>query len=313
MRGVGGCLPSNCVKNTDLEKKFDTTDEWITERTGMKQRYIVGDEETSDLATGAAQMALENAGISAEDVDLIVVATVSPDNPFPACATRVQTKIGAHGAFAFDINAVCSGFIYALSVTDQYIKSGMVRTAVVIGADVMSKLLDWTDRSTAVLFGDGAGAVVLQAEQNSERGVCSTHLFSDGRQYDLLYVDTKGASEKQPGHLRMQGREIYKLAVKRIGEAVVAALEHNHLTIDDINWFVPHQANLRIIEGVSTHFKIPMEKMVVTIDKHSNTSAATIPLALWEAVNDGRIKVNQNVVLEAMGGGLTWASAMIKW
>lgn len=312
--GVGGYLPSNCVKNSDLEKQFDTTDAWIVERTGMKQRHIVGEGEyTSDLAAKAALIALENANLKPEEVDLIVVATVSADNPFPACATRVQKKIEANKAFAFDVNAVCSGFIYALSIADQYIKTGMVKNAVVIGADVMSKLLDWSDRSTAVLFGDGAGAVVLKAEENSDRGIYSTHLFSDGRQYDLLYVDTKGASPEQPGHLRMQGREIYKLAVNRIGQAVIAALDHNKLNIEDIDWFVPHQANLRIIEGVSTHFKIPMEKMVVTIDKHSNTSAATIPLALWEAVNDGRIQKNHLVVLEAMGGGLTWASAAIKW
>lgn len=313
VRGVGGYLPPKCVKNADLANIFDTTDEWITERTGMKQRHIVDGENTSDLAFHAANLALQNAGIKAEEIDLIVVATVSADNPFPACATRVQAKLEAHNAFAFDVNAVCSGFIYALSVADQYLKTGMAKKAIVIGADVMSKLLDWSDRSTAVLFGDGAGALVLEAVNDTEQGIHSTHLFSDGRQYDLLYVDTQGASPTQPGYLRMQGREIYKLAINRIGQAVVTALEHNKLTIDDIDWFVPHQANLRIIEGVSTHFKIPMEKMVVTIDRHSNTSAATIPLALWEAVNDGRIQKNQWIVLEAMGGGLTWASAAIKW
>lgn len=313
VRGVGGYLPAKCVKNADLEKVFDTTDDWITERTGMKQRYFVDGENTSDLAFQAAEIALKNAVMHAEEIDLIVVATVSPDNPFPACATRVQTKLGAHNAFAFDVNAVCSGFIYALSVADQYLKTGMAKKAIVIGADVMSKLLDWSDRSTAVLFGDGAGAVVLEAVNDTESGIHSTHLFSDGRQYDLLYVDTAGASSTQPGHLRMHGREIYKLAINRIGQAVLKALDHNKLNIDDIDWFVPHQANLRIIEGVSSHFKIPMEKMVVTIDRHSNTSAATIPLALWEAVSDGRIQKDQIIVLEAMGGGLTWASAVIKW
>lgn len=318
VRGIGGYLPPRCIKNADLEKSLETSDAWIVERTGMKQRHIIeSNQNTSDLAAEAAKIALDNAGISAIDIDLIVVATVTPDHPFPATAARVQAKIGANKAFAFDVNAVCSGFIYALSVVDQYIKTGMAKRALVIGADAMSKILNWNDRATAVLFGDGAGALVLEAVDNNhldyERGILSTHLFSNGCQYDLLYVDTTNANSKQPGHISMQGREIFKYAIKLIGEAVEAVLEKNNITIDNIDWFVPHQANLRIIEGISVHFKIPMEKMVVTVDRHSNTSAATIPLALWEAVNDGRIQQNQSIVLEAMGGGLTWASALLKW
>ncbi len=318
VRGVGGYLPPKCVKNIDLEQSLATTDTWIVERTGMKQRHVIEDNQnTSDLASEAAKIALAHAGINACDIDLIVVATVTPDHPFPATAARVQAKIGASKAFAFDVNAVCSGFIYALSVADQYIKTGMAKRALVIGADAMSKIIDWNDRATAVLFGDGAGALVLEAvdasNEDYDRGVLSTHLFSNGSCYDLLYVDTANASNKQAGHVKMQGREIFKYAIKLIGEAVEAVLKNNSITVDDIDWFVPHQANLRIIEGISVHFKIPMKKMVVTVDRHSNTSAATIPLALWEAVNDGRIQKNQKVVLEAMGGGLTWASALLKW
>jgi 3-oxoacyl-[acyl-carrier-protein] synthase-3 len=318
VRGVGGYLPSNCVTNADIAKSLDTTDEWIVERTGMKQRHVLADgQNTSDMGAEAAKIALANAGIDAASIDLIVVATVTPDNPFPATAARVQAKIGATNAFAFDVNAVCSGFIYALSVADQYLKTGMAKRALVIGADAMSKILDWNDRSTAVLFGDGAGALVLEGVDESHadynRGIHSTHLFSDGGCYDLLYVDTTPACAKQPGHVRMQGREIFKFAIKLIGEAVETVLKSNNMTVNDIDWFVPHQANLRIIEGISVHFKIPMEKMVVTVDKHSNTSAATIPLALWEAARDGRIQKGQKVVLEAMGGGLTWASALVKW
>jgi 3-oxoacyl-[acyl-carrier-protein] synthase III len=318
VRGVGGYLPEECLKNADLESSLNTTDAWIVERTGMLQRHVLADgQDTSDLATEAAKIALKQANINAEDVDLIIVATVTPDHPFPATAARVQAKLAAHKAFAFDVNAVCSGFIYALSIADQYLKNGTARRALVIGADAMSKILDWSDRTTAVLFGDGAGALVLEAVEASspdyDRGIYSTHLFSNGKHYDLLYVDNTKANAQQAGHVRMQGREIFKYAIKLIGEAVETVLKSNNLTIDEIDWFVPHQANLRIIEGISTHFKIPMEKMVVTIAKHSNTSAATIPLALWEAVKDGRIRQNQKVILEAMGGGLTWASALLKW
>lgn len=318
VRGVGGYLPSKCVTNSDLASNLDTTDEWIVERTGMKQRHLLVDgQNTSDLAAEAAKIALKNAGIDARAIDLIVVATVTPDHPFPATAARVQAKIGATKAFAFDVNAVCSGFVYALSVADQYLKTGIAKKALVIGADAMSKIIDWNDRSTAVLFGDGAGALVLEAVDETstdyKRGIHSTHLFSDGSHYDLLYVDTAQANAKQPGHVQMKGREIFKFAIKLIGEAVETVLHHNAITVNDIDWFVPHQANLRIIEGISTHFKIPMEKMVITVDRHSNTSAATIPLALWEAVNDGRIQKGHRVVLEAMGGGLTWASALVVW
>lgn len=318
VRGAGGYLPPRKVSNADLAKNMNTTDEWITERTGMKQRHLLdGEQNTSDLAAEAAKIALENAGFNANDIDLIVVATVTPDHPFPATAARVQAKIGAQKAFAFDVNAVCSGFIYALSIADQYLRTGQAKKALVIGADAMSKIVDWSDRSTAVLFGDGAGALVLEGvdetHADSERGIRSTHLFSDGYHYDLLYVDTSPANAKQAGHIRMQGREIFKSAIKLIGEAVEQVLKYNEIQINDIDWFVPHQANLRIIEGISTHFNIPMERMVVTVDKHSNTSAATIPLALWEAAQDGRIQQGHRVVLEAMGGGLTWGSALVVW
>lgn len=318
VRGVGGYLPPRCVTNADLAKSMETTDEWIVERTGMKQRHLLAEgQNTSDLAAEAAKIALKNAGLNADDIDLIVVATATPDHPFPATAARVQAKISAKKAFAFDVNAVCSGFVYALSVADQFLKTGQATRALVIGADAMSKIVDWNDRATAVLFGDGAGALVLEGVDEThadfKRGVHSTHLFSDGCHYDLLYVDTIAANAKQPGHVRMQGREIFKSAIKLIGEAVEKVLAHNAITIENIDWFVPHQANLRIIEGISTHFNIPMEKMVVTVDQHSNTSAATIPLALWEAARDGRIQPGHRVVLEAMGGGLTWGSALVVW
>lgn len=313
--GCGGYLPETIVTNHDLAKKVDTTDEWIRERSGIEKRHVVADKQTcSDLCYLAALKAIKNAGIEPSDIGCIVVGTTTPDHPCPATATRVQTKLGAHKAFAFDVQAVCSGFVYALAVADNFVRCGQAKYALVIGADVMSELLDWNDRSTCVLFGDGAGALVLKSVPESvDRGILSTHLFSDGEHYDALYVDNSVDTDKRRGYIRMQGREIFKNAVQKIGEAVEKALEYNHLTPEDIDWFVPHQANKRIIMGVSEKFNLPPEKVVITIDQHANTSAASIPLALATAVEDGRIQPGHLVLIEAMGGGLTWGSALIRW
>lgn len=313
--GCGAYLPETIITNHELAKKVDTTDEWIRERSGIEKRHIVAGQQTcSDLCYLAALRALKNAGVDPSEIDCIVVATTTPDHPCPATATRVQTKLGAHKAFAFDVQAVCSGFVYALAIADNFIRCGQAKHALVIGADVMSELLDWNDRSTCVLFGDGAGALVLKAvPQTEERAILSTHLFSDGEHYDALYVDNSLDTPNNRGYMRMQGREIFKNAVQKIGEAVEKALEHNQLTPNDIDWFVPHQANKRIIIGVAEKFNLPLSKVVITIDQHANTSAASIPLALATAVEDGRIQPGHLVLIEAMGGGLTWGSALIRW
>ncbi|RZI45343.1 beta-ketoacyl-ACP synthase III [Candidatus Finniella inopinata] len=314
--GTGSCLPKRIVTNHELAARLDTTDEWIRERSGISQRHIAADDEkTSDLATQAARQALERAGLTGDQLDCIVVATTTPDNSFPATATRVQANLGATKAFAFDVQAVCSGFVYALTVADNFIRLGQVKNALVIGAETMSRLLDWQDRGTCFLFGDGAGAVVLQAQPDSgdKQGILSTHLFSDGRHYDWLYTDHSFGGPQTRGTIHMQGREIFKSAVDKIGQAVEKALDHNNLKASDIDWFVPHQANVRIIKGVCERFSIPQEKMVVTIAEHANTSAASIPLALEKAVSDGRIQKGHLVLIEAMGGGLTWGSALIRW
>ena len=314
--GCGSYLPKRVVTNHELAAQVDTTDEWIRERSGITQRHIAGKEErTSDLATKAACQALERAGLNAEQLDCIVVATTTPDHTFPATAARVQANLGAIKAFAFDVQAVCSGFVYALAVADNFIRLNQAKNVLVIGAETMSGLLDWKDRATCFLFGDGAGAVVLQAtaDSNQKRGILSTHLFSDGRHYDWLYTDNSIGGPQNRGYIHMQGREIFKSAVDKIGQAVEKALDHNQLKAADIDWFVPHQANARIIKGVCERFAIPEEKMVVTIAEHANTSAASIPLALEKAVSDGRIKKGHLVLIEAMGGGLTWGSALIRW
>ncbi len=313
--GCGGYLPETIVTNHDLAKKVDTTDEWIRERSGIEKRHIVADKQMcSDLCYLAALKAIKNAGIEPSEIGCIVVGTTTPDHPCPATATRVQTKLGAHKAFSFDVQAVCSGFVYALAVADNFVRCGQAKYALVIGADVMSELLDWNDRSTCVLFGDGAGALVLKSVPESvDRGILSTHLFSDGEHYDALYVDNSVDTDKRRGYIRMQGREIFKNAIQKIGEAVEKALDHNNLTPADIDWFVPHQANKRIILGVSEKFNLPPSKVVITIDQHANTSAASIPLALATAVEDGRIQPGHLVLIEAMGGGLTWGSALIRW
>ncbi|MEK9832320.1 MAG: beta-ketoacyl-ACP synthase III [Rhodospirillaceae bacterium] len=317
--GTGSYLPERVVSNAELAERIDTSDAWIQERSGIRQRHIVADGEmTSDLATAAAERALAAAGMEPDDIGTIVVATSTPDETFPATATVVQSKLGcANGSMGFDVQAVCSGFVFALATADNFIKAGQTDTALVIGAETFSKILDWEDRSTCVLFGDGAGALVLKAGEgdgsSDDRGVLSTHLHSDGRLHDLLYVDGGPSSTGQVGHLRMEGREVFKHAVTKMSEVTVEALEATGLSADEIDWFVPHQANRRIIDGTARKLGITGERVVVTIDQHANTSAASIPLALSVAVDDARIQQGNLVLLEAMGGGLTWGSGIVRW
>jgi 3-oxoacyl-[acyl-carrier-protein] synthase-3 len=316
--GCGAYLPSRILSNADLARKLETSDEWIVQRTGIRERRIAADGEmTSDLAIRAAEAALKNAGMSGSDIDLIVVATSTPDETFPATATRVQAALGMTRGVAFDVQAVCSGFVFALAVADNFMKVGQARTALVIGAETFSRILDWTDRTTCVLFGDGAGAVVLVAGEGSggkdDRGVLSTHIFSDGRYHDALYVDGGPSSTMTTGHLKMEGREVFRHAVVKLAEAVDAAIAANGITAAEIDWLVPHQANRRIIDGMGHRLGLPPEKVVLTIDRHANTSAASIPLAMAEAAGDGRIRAGHLVLLEAMGGGFTWGSALLRW
>ncbi len=310
---TGGYLPEKVVTNAELAALIETTDDWITTRVGIKERRFASEGEmASDLGAKAALDALERGNMTAEDIDLIVVATTTADNTFPSAATMIQAKIGATKAFAFDVQAVCSGFLYALSVADSMIKSGQVKKALVVGTETMSRIVDPKDRATSVIFGDGAGAVLVQAQENTDQGILSTHLFSDGSYKDLLYVEG-GPGSGHFGYMHMAGKEIFKLAVEKLGSAIETALEHNKLSKDQIDWFVPHQANYRIINALAEHFDLPPEKVVVTIDTHGNTSAASIPLALHVAVSDGRIKRGDLLVFEAMGGGLTWGSALVRW
>jgi len=312
--GCGAYLPSRIVTNEELATRVDTDDEWIVQRTGIRQRHVAAEGElTSDLALAAARKAIAHAGIGVDEIDMVIVATATPDNTFPATATKVQHKLGMTRGFAFDVQAVCSGFVYALGVADNFIKSGQVGTAVVIGAETFSRILDWTDRQTCVLFGDGAGAVVLRGAETAGQGILSTHLHSDGTHYDLLYVDGGPSSTGTVGHLRMEGRKVFAHAVQRLSEVVDEALSAQRLTARDIDWLVPHQANKRIIDGVGKKLGLDPDHVVVTVDRHANTSAASIPLALAEAVHDGRIKRGELVLLEAMGGGFTWGSALIRW
>jgi len=311
--GSGAYLPSRIVTNADLAKRLDTSDDWIVQRTGIRERRIAADGElTSDLGLAAAKDALSKAGIAAADVDLIVLATATPDNTFPATAARVQAKLGMRGGAAFDVQAVCSGFIFALATADNFIRTGQARTALVIGAETFSRILDWEDRQTCVLFGDGAGAVVLRGEKG-ERGVLSTHIHSDGSGYDELYVDGGPSCGAKVGHLRMNGREVFRHAVERLSEVVDEALGGHNLTGRDVDWLIPHQANKRIIDSVCRKLALPAERVVMTIDRHANTSAASVPLAIAEAAADGRLKRDQLVLLEAMGGGLTWGAALVRW
>jgi 3-oxoacyl-[acyl-carrier-protein] synthase-3 len=316
--GCGAYLPQQVVTNAELACRLDTSDAWITQRTGIRQRHIAAPgETTSDLATAAAKAALAHAGIGAEALDLIVLATSTPDHTFPATATQVQARLGMSRGAAFDVQAVCSGFVYALAVADNFIKVGQARTALVIGAETFSRILDWSDRGTCVLFGDGAGAVVLQAGEGNgnaaDRGVLTTHLYSDGQYYKLLYVDGGPSATQSTGHLRMEGREVFRHAVVKMGEAVDAAIGAMGISSRDLDWLVPHQANRRIIDSMGQRLHLPAEKVIVTVDRHANTSAASIPLALDSAVRDGRIRPGHMVLLEAMGGGFTWGSALVRW
>ncbi len=318
--GCGSYLPGRVLSNAELAGKVDTSDEWIVQRTGIRERRIAAPGEcTSDLAIAAAHAALANGDIDPQSIDLIILATSTPDNTFPATAVSVQASLGiTHGA-AFDLQAVCSGFVYALSVADSMLKSGAFKRALVIGAETFSRILDWSDRTTCVLFGDGAGAVVLDAVPvngaagGADRGILTTHLRSDGRHKSKLYVDGGPSSTGTVGHLRMEGREVFKYAVAMITDVIVDSFAETGYTAADIDWFVPHQANRRIIEGSAQKLGIAPEKIVLTVDRHGNTSAASIPLALSVAVNDGRIKRGDLVLLEAMGGGFTWGAILLRW
>lgn len=317
--GCGGYLPARVVRNDDLARTLDTSDEWIAGRTGIRQRHIAADgEKTSDLARIAAERALAAAGMKAVEVDLVVLATTTPDETFPATAARVQAAIGMTRGIAFDVQAVCSGFVYALAVADNFLRLGQARTALVIGAETFSRILDWSDRGTAVLFGDGAGAVVLRAEPirsgSPPRGVLSTHLHADGRLHDALYVD--GGPSSTPGRVgvvKMNGKEVFRHAVDKLAAVVEEALAANGLSGRDIDWLVPHQANRRIIDAMARKLGLGPDRVVVTVDRHANTSAASIPLALWDADRTGRLKPGQLVLLEAIGGGLTWGAAVLRW
>jgi 3-oxoacyl-[acyl-carrier-protein] synthase III len=315
--GCGSYLPAQILTNDDLAKRVDTSDEWISQRTGIRARHIAAPgEKTSDLAIAAARKALASAGLPAEALDMIVLATTTPDHTFPATATRVQAALGMTGGAAFDLQAVCSGFVFAMAVADNFIRLGQARHVLVIGAETFSRILDWEDRSTCVLFGDGAGAVVLQAIEgegtSDDRGVLSTHLHSEGRHYNLLWVDGGPSSTQTTGHVRMNGQEVFRNAVTKLAEVVQEALDANGLKASDIDWLVPHQANRRIIDGTARKLGLPAEKVVLTVERHGNTSAASIPLALVEAVEDGRIKPGDLVLMEAIGGGLSWGSALVR-
>jgi 3-oxoacyl-[acyl-carrier-protein] synthase III len=315
--GCGAYLPERIVTNVELADRLDTSDEWIRQRTGIGERRVAAPGElTSDLAIRAGEKALASAGLSARDLDLLVVATATPDNTFPATATKVQARLGMSRGAAFDVQAVCAGFIFALSVADNALRLGQARTALIIGAETFSRILDWDDRSTCVLFGDGAGALVLKAVSASSAGgrfVLSNHLHSDGCQYEILYVDGGPSSTRSTGLLRMQGREVFRQAVQHLSEVVDEALRANDLTAADIDWLVPHQANSRIIDGMGRKLGLPPDRIVMTIERHANTSAASIPLALEAAVEDGRIKPGHLVLMEALGGGLSWGASLVRW
>ena len=316
--GHGAYLPERVMTNAELAGKVDTSDEWIVQRTGIKQRHIAAEGEfTSHLGLKAAQAAIADAKIDVQSIDLIVLATSTPDHTFPATAVQIQNGLGIHHGAAFDIQAVCSGFIFALATADNFLKSGAFKRALVIGAETFSRILDWNDRGTCVLFGDGAGAVILEAQSqagtSADRGILTTHLRSDGRHKDKLYVDGGPSSTQTVGHLRMEGREVFKHAVGMITDVIGDAFAATGTTAADIDWLVPHQANKRIIDASAKKLDIAPQKVVLTVDRHGNTSAASIPLALAAAADDGRIKKNDLVMLEAMGGGFTWGSALLRW
>ena len=316
--GCGSFLPEKVLTNNDLAKMVDTSDEWIVQRTGIQQRHIAAEGQvTSDLALEAAQRALQDAGRDASDIDTIILATATPDNTFPATAVTVQANLGITHGCAFDVQAVCSGFVYALTTADAYIRTGLSDRCLVIGAETFSRILDWEDRTTCVLFGDGAGALIVERSEsagtNKDRGVLTSHLRSDGRHKEKLYVDGGPSATQTVGHLRMEGREVFKHAVGMITDVIEDAYEATGLTSDDLDWFVPHQANKRIIDASAKKLGIAPEKVVTTVQSHGNTSAASIPLALDTAIRDGRVKKNDLLMLEAMGGGFTWGSVLLRW
>ena len=316
--GCGAYLPERILTNAELAQRIDTSDEWIVQRTGIRQRHIAAEGEfTSHLAIHAARSALADAKVDAQSIDLIVLATSTPDSTFPATAVTVQDGLGIHHGAAFDLQAVCSGFVFALATADNFLRTGSFKRALVIGAETFSRILDWSDRGTCVLFGDGAGAVVLEAQPqpglSSDRGVLTTHLRSDGRHKSKLYVDGGPSSTRTVGYLRMEGREVFKHAVGMITDVIVDAFEATGTSADDLDWFIPHQANKRIIDASAHKLHIAPQKVVLTVDQHGNTSAASIPLALCVAVADGRVKKGDLVLFEAMGGGFTWGSALVRW
>jgi 3-oxoacyl-[acyl-carrier-protein] synthase-3 len=323
--GCGSYLPERIVSNSELTKTVDTSDEWIVTRTGIKQRHMAAEGElTSDLAYNAGVKALEHAGMNASELDLVIVATATPDSTFPATATKVQAMLGMTSGAAFDLQAVCSGFVYGLSTADSFIKAGNAKNILLIGAETFSRILDWDDRTTCVLFGDGAGAVVLRANSdnapspndvayNTAKGILSTHLHSDGRYSDILYVDGGASTSERVGKLRMSGKEVFRHAVKNLADVVTETLDANNLTQEDLDWLVPHQANQRILASTAKKLNLSLDQVVMTVDHHANTSAASIPLALDEAVKDGRIKEGDLLLMEAMGGGLTWGAGLVRW
>jgi 3-oxoacyl-[acyl-carrier-protein] synthase III len=311
--GTGSYLPERVVTNAELAETVDTSDEWIIERSGIRQRHIAADgETTADIAYQSALRALESAGITVADIDLIVLATATPDNTFPSTATKVQAMLGMDHGAAFDVQAVCSGFIYALAVADNFIKADQAERVLVIGAETFSRILDWEDRTTCVLFGDGGGAVVIE-KSDADDGILSTHLHSDGRHGNLLYVDGGPSTTQTVGHVRMSGREVFRHAVVNLANVVDETLAANNYQRADIDWLIPHQANLRILNGTARKLGLSEDQVVITVDRHANTSAASIPLALDEAVRDGRVQKGQLVLLEAMGGGFTWGAALVRW
>lgn len=314
LKGIGGYLPENIVRNDDLDPKLETSDAWIQERTGIKQRHIAADTQTtSDLGYEAAIKALEHAGLSVEDLDLIVVATSTPDYTFPSTATIIQEKLGMHHGAAFDLQAVCSGFLYGVTVVSAMIQSGTAKTVLLIGAETFSRILDWEDRSTCVLFGDGAGAMVFQGEEATEDGIINTFIRSDGRYKDMLHVDGGPSATQTVGKLRMLGNQVFKHAVTEIADAMKSCADKASIPISEVNWFVPHQANQRILNGVAKRLKINPEQVISTVALHANTSAASVPLAMLSAVADGRIKRGDLVMLEAFGGGFTWGAALLRY
>jgi len=318
VRGIGSALPRRIMKNAEFETLVDTSDEWIVQRTGIRQRHVASeDETTASLGEAAARRALESAGLAPDDVDLIILATATPNNTFPATAVEIQERLGMRHGYAFDMQAVCSGFVYAMTTADLYIRGGQAKRILVIGAETFSRILDWNDRTTCVLFGDGAGAVVLEAAEGEgrldDRGILASSLRSDGTQRDKLYVDGGPSTTGTVGHLRMQGREVFKHAVGMITDVIEDVFAKAGITADDIDWFVPHQANKRIIDASAKKLGIADEKVIITVDLHGNTSAASVPLALSAGVERGQIKKGDLVLLEAMGGGFTWGAVLVRW